>query len=508
MGKKRCPKPRTIPRQDKRICGSICFCQLIVVFSSVSLIYLTVAVYIPSYKTFHSGFETRPVMCQTINTSMINNCSWASCGEWCLTKTSGFCPQIHVTVRRNATNLQLSNCTAFASVSCPQADTASLKRYNCNNGTQCSTLHGLFNCSLGHCTNMSEIFQCHYKADGFTLDSDKENIKMNGFFECRGSRCRKIWRAFHCDRYCDTIYTGDNNVYINMDNTVYASKCSTAHAFTTTDGSEEGEPIFPPRQIWKNKPGEVLMMSCHTVRYNDSSKVINATDCLNGTLYDKDVIPPVSTNFTTFWDLTNKFRELLDKNQSFVPKQSILTIYNHSRLFINLDGCVNTLRGECKAFLLSNGNDGRNQTAQSRFPCFYNQNNSYMVVARYDLNETWRQLVISVSVPSVLFVVSFVTLCVIVHSVRVGDDTKMRCKYCLTKTEDDTDAMMGERLNGPGDQCSSNGRMRSGNGNSKYEVSSPSSDGVAGVETSAATSGLSSSSSYNRKDFTPLMTRA
>lgn len=119
MGRKN--KPRLIPEQDKRICGSICLCQLTIVLSCVSIVYLSVAIYLPSYKyeqfltfrklfsidrilhsrAFQSGFEATPVMCQTVNTTIANNCPWASCGEWCLTKTGGFCTQIHATVRRN-----------------------------------------------------------------------------------------------------------------------------------------------------------------------------------------------------------------------------------------------------------------------------------------------------------------------------------------------------------------------------------------------------------------------
>lgn len=59
-----------------------------------------------------------------------------------------------------------------------------------------------------------------------------------------------------------------------------------------------------------------------------------------------------------------------------------------------------------------------------------------MVLARYDLDRTWTDLLIAVCVPSALFVVSFVTLCIIMQCVKVGDDTKMRCKYCVGNTTD------------------------------------------------------------------------
>lgn len=81
-----------------------------------------------------------------------------------------------------------------------------------------------------------------------------------------------------------------------------------------------------------------------------------------------------------------------------------------------------------------------------------------MVIARYDLKKTWRDLIIAISIPSVLFVVSFITLCAIMQSVRVDDDTKMRCKYCFGSSVDDNNTDLTEMI-------------------SRYEVSSPESDG-------------------------------
>nr|CAH7735571.1 unnamed protein product [Callosobruchus chinensis] len=445
MGRRNKCKPRMIPQQDKKICGCICFCQLLVVFSCVSLIYLTVAVYIPSYRTFHSGYEERPVMCQTINTSTENNCSWASCGEWCLTKTSGFCPQIHALTRQNGTKVQFLNCTNFQTSFCPPVSVSELKRHNCNNGTECASLKGLFNCSLGHCTNMSKIYQCHYKADGFTVDSDRDNVKLNGFFECRGAKCTKIKKAFRCDRICkENITSTAKNVYVSVGNKVHTATCNSAEAFNKANGKEEGVDTDPV-QFWTKLPGEVLMVSCHTLNHNEVNQTISAMDCINGTIFDSSIIPKPYSTFRQFWNLTGQHRNMVDPTNKYVPLQSSLTIYNASRLYINLEGCVNTLKGECLEFLHSHGRDGRNQTASSRYPCFYNKKNSFMVLARYDLQRTWRDMIIAISVPSALFVVSFVTLCAIMQSVRVDDDTKMRCKYCFSSYSSDLTEMINSK---------------------------------------------------------------
>lgn len=61
-----------------------------------------------------------------------------------------------------------------------QARPEILHKYNCNNGKECNALTGLFNCSLGHCINMSEIYQCDYKTEALIIDSEKDNTKLNG----------------------------------------------------------------------------------------------------------------------------------------------------------------------------------------------------------------------------------------------------------------------------------------------------------------------------------------
>lgn len=84
-----------VPPQNGKICGTICICQMTFVLSSVALVYLTVAIYMPSHKAFKSGISEVPVMCTTTRAINTENCDWGSCGEWCLSKTSGACIQIY-----------------------------------------------------------------------------------------------------------------------------------------------------------------------------------------------------------------------------------------------------------------------------------------------------------------------------------------------------------------------------------------------------------------------------
>lgn len=59
------------------------------------------------------------------------------------------------------------------------------------------------------------------------------------------------------------------------------------------------------------------------------------------------------------------------------------------------------------------------------------------VVARYDLDKVYRELLVSLIVPIVLFVISSISLCVITKSVKVGDDAKMRCVCAGDDSDDD-----------------------------------------------------------------------
>lgn len=266
------------------------------------------------------------------------NCSWATCNEWCLTKTGGFCPQINATARRNGTDVIFDVCnnSRTSNTSCPQVRTEDLKRYNCNNGTECETLTGVFNCTLGefavlcyfspikiiyrflflylgHCYNMSDLYLCHHKADGIKIDAEKDNLKLNGFFECTKSKCTKIKRPFTCDRYCPKITTEGFNVYIMVDDNLITSDCELAYGLNQANGSYPGKRISPPQRIWNETQG-FLITNCMTVAKDGADK-ITASDCINGTILQKDDIPNVFMNFTTFWKIYYNSNILVDPTE-------------------------------------------------------------------------------------------------------------------------------------------------------------------------------------------------
>lgn len=145
-------------------------------------------------------------------------------------------------------------------------NTASIKKYNCNNGSECGMLSGLFNCTLGHCANISELMLCHYKADGIVVDSEKDNLKLNGYFSCQNSRCTKIKNAFSCDRYCPSIATSEINVYLTQDDNVISARCSRGMAWNRANGSLPGTRLDAPVKIWEDEQNSSIIASCFTVR--------------------------------------------------------------------------------------------------------------------------------------------------------------------------------------------------------------------------------------------------
>ena len=94
---------------EKVVCCGLCLCMAVAVLSSVSLVYLTFIVYLPAKRELLSGLLETPVMCTTVQKVETDKCEWSSCFEWCLSKPNN-CVQLFVTVRKNGSDLQWSDC--------------------------------------------------------------------------------------------------------------------------------------------------------------------------------------------------------------------------------------------------------------------------------------------------------------------------------------------------------------------------------------------------------------
>ncbi|XP_017774029.1 PREDICTED: uncharacterized protein LOC108560833 [Nicrophorus vespilloides] len=410
-----------IPPQDGRICGTICICQMTLVLSSVALVYLTVAVYVPSSRAFQYGMVEEPVMCTTTRAVTVETCEWGSCGEWCLSKTSGSCMQIFVNLRYNGSSIVLANCTNTANKTCYGIDQENAKRSRCI-VDECRNLTGTFNCSTGMCINISDAFECIFKDTDPPLKCSGRRgkitcIDLDGLYSCNRGTCERIRTPYNCERRCVDIPTRNKNVILLSGDKVYLSNCQRALELDT------GE------EIWNKSQGNIMMASCYSI-VNESRGVV-AVDCVNGSLLANNILSDL-TNFT-YLSYVNLFNTIpLDDRRRMIPPETDLIIANESRLLINLEGCVNTLRDECKEFLRVYGKDGTDHNARARFTCYYANGNTDIVVARFDLVTTTRQFWIASLLPSVLFFVSCLTLIICQRTVVVGDDAKMRFQGCIS----------------------------------------------------------------------------
>ncbi len=442
-----------VPAQDHRICGTICVCQMTAILSSVAIVYLSVAIYLPSMRAFYSGIVEQPVMCSTSKVVTVDKCNWGSCGEWCLSKTSGACVQIYVNLRNNGSTLEFGNCELVFNKTCYGVDLHTAHKYRCKQD-ECKNLRGTFNCTTGVCVNITDAFECVFGGGGAdaaplspplncTGNRGKINcMDIDGLNTCAGGICSKIWPPYNCDRRCVGIPTRHKNVILLSGDKVFLSHCDNvtvlggSNSSQIQPGPEEWPTAYPdpattnssttPVLLWQADEDTVLLASCYQV-WRRPSHVIQAADCVNGTFVSADVFSDFS-NFTFLHGLSVSDRDRSAREQRIAPPEERLLIANDSRLMINLEGCVNTLREECKQFLKEYGKDGADHNARARFPCYYAEKDPSMAVTRFSLDVVYREFVPAAIVPLALFVFSCLTLVLCQQTVEVGDDAKMRFK--------------------------------------------------------------------------------
>ena len=427
MGKKKekAEEDLIIPPQDSKICGTICVCQMTLVLSCVAIVYLTVAVYMPASKAFSSEIVETPVMCTTTRATLKESCDWGSCGEWCLSKGTGACLQIFVNLRRNGSSLLFGNCTNSANKTCYGIDIETAKNFTCIKD-ECKNLTGIFNCTKGVCHNITDAFECEFHNKEAVIKCSGRRgkvtcMEINGMFHCNRGACEKIRAPYNCDRRCLDIPTRNKNVIILSGDRVHLSKCVNAYNFS--------DEIAPRNEVWNDSDSSILMASCFQVRHGPEG-ALEASDCVNGSVLTTRSLGDY-TNFTFLSYLHYAEATLIPQ---IAPLDADLTISNDSKLMINLEGCVNTLRDECKEFFRVYAKDGSDHNARARFPCFYSELKTDYAVVRFDLVTEYQQFMFAFLLPVVLLVVSCFILVLCQRSVVVGDDSKMRFK-CVTTEE-------------------------------------------------------------------------
>lgn len=115
-------------------------------------------------------------------------------------------------------------------------------------------------------------YLCQFTADGITIDADRDNMKLNGFFDCKKSRCVKLNRPpTRCDRFCPKITTASVNVLIMHGDSLVTAECDIGYAYNEARGNQIGVQLPKRQQIWNEHDG-ILLTNCYEV-FKDNDKI-------------------------------------------------------------------------------------------------------------------------------------------------------------------------------------------------------------------------------------------
>jgi len=442
---------------EKRICFTVCICQMTAVLSCVSVVYLTVAIYKPAYLTLSSGFIEEPVMCTTIANVTPTDCDeahgpgdrekwkgWNSCSEWCLSKASSSCPRIMVDARWNGTGIRLEGCESIEKKFCAGID-PDKPPLACVEGS-CQGISGLFNCTTpvpipgtssdlsygAKCRDLSSILECNITNAPEMSSCEKPTgcLKLNGTYTCVVGKCYKVLPPFNCKKKCIGIQTGNKSVIIREGDKIFSAQCLRAVNIST------GEELWPLnyKSLTDPETPKTLLMFCTNmfVSPTDNRSYV-MSDCFNGTLLE----PNHFGNSTDIVQLLETHIESVNEGTDgggvglVGPTELELRIINNTRLFINFESCVNTLiLNECEKFYAEYGGDGTDLRSQSRYQCFYNPDDKDFVALRFNRMKTLTELMLATSIPITLAFVSCFTLIICSRIIRVGDDSHFYFQCC------------------------------------------------------------------------------
>ena len=360
--------------EETRICGIIFVMQMVAILSAVSIVYLTVASYTPSYRAIISSFEETSVICTTVLADdSVENCTWLSCFEWCLTKSSGLCMQIWVSVRNNGSELNFEQCNDRVEKSCTNEEfipthrhicrkdqcenlvgpcpeiisfeniqtvnlhkmqipgsNSSMKRSRIQTDRIVSLVTGLFNCTKGTCVNVTAALNCtkFTSMDPQVSCKRRENCQhLDGFYTCAEGFCMRVLEPYTCERHCTEMDAKGKNLVLFSGDRIIMGNCLNAMERATQD------------LVWDPRTSrDVLFVSCSQVS-NTSTGGLAAFDCVNASLVDPNALKNslnLSQLMTVYHDPTVSHR-LPPLNGYHVPLEQELTIYNRSRLLVNLE---------------------------------------------------------------------------------------------------------------------------------------------------------------------------
>ena len=138
-----------------------------------------------------------------------------------------------------------------------------------------------------------------------------------------------------------------------------------------------GEYLDMAQTVWDTDYTDthVLVTSCTNVTIDTRSRNIIAKDCINGSVFPWDKLPSV-TNLTNLQGIMDSqgYQKKLDPTNTTFPFDVDILIIKRTELKVNHEGCVNTLKEECKYWIGNHSRDGKNYTAKARYTTRYFSN--------------------------------------------------------------------------------------------------------------------------------------
>lgn len=108
-------------------------------------------------------------------------------------------------------------------------------------------------------------YLCQYTADGITVDAERDNMKLNGFFHCKKSKCVKLTKPpVKCDRLCRKIPTIHVNVLLMVGDSLVTADCEQGYGLNEARGNLPGVRLPEPQRIWQEQDG-ILLTNCFEV---------------------------------------------------------------------------------------------------------------------------------------------------------------------------------------------------------------------------------------------------
>lgn len=226
---------------------------------------------------------------------------------------------------------------------------------------------GLFICQDGTCFNVTGQLQCtaeketehELKCRMLKIGSYVvfECASVTGIHMCNNGKCFLMHEP-ECHRICFNIPTRNKNVVLLSGNRMFAAKCSSVYAIEADNSSSNGTLVF------EDSDDSILMASCLEI-VNSSMGLWEASDCINGTIFNGTGVMDSFVNFTT---LTHLHYNLSVSNPAtqIAPLENNLTISTEIKLQINQEGCVNSLKDECHDFYKNYSANGSDYNAVMR----------------------------------------------------------------------------------------------------------------------------------------------